>query len=309
MFFGVSMDLNRAEIEQWHRDEEAWWNKHGAYMRHQWELTPKMNKVLRGGLEVDCFKFLSHPGQSLLDVGCGGGLLSSRFAEQGMRVLGLDVSKEQIAAANEIKKIKQLSNLEYQCEDLMRWQPSSRQEQFDNVFMNAFLHHLPPADLQGVFQRIDKVLKPGGRVYLYEPLRSTRGRRLPAKTIDWLIGKALAFFIVKMPSWLSLLSDRHRQALQNGYAMSSPHERPIEIDMLKSICSKSFEIIEVRGWHLHSIGFAMNAMGLKEFVRVPYARWATACYLLDQWLLRIFSWEEFSGPDRFILCSVKMKKK
>jgi ubiquinone/menaquinone biosynthesis C-methylase UbiE len=48
------------------------------------------------------------PGQSILDLGTGTGVMARRFAQQGSAVAGIDISAEQIAAARELAAARKL---------------------------------------------------------------------------------------------------------------------------------------------------------------------------------------------------------
>lgn len=91
------------------------------------------------------------PGEAILDLGCGDGVLTKRIAEAGANVLGVDPSGAMLAAARAL-------GLNVQVADGQALPFDSR---FDAVFSNAALHWMPnqPAVAAGVF----RALKPGGR--------------------------------------------------------------------------------------------------------------------------------------------------
>jgi trans-aconitate methyltransferase len=91
------------------------------------------------------------PGEEILDLGCGDGVLTAQIAERGARVLGVDASPEMIDAARN-------RGISAQVIDATQM---TFQRRFDAVFSNAALHwiHDQPALLRGVAQ----ALKPGGR--------------------------------------------------------------------------------------------------------------------------------------------------
>lgn len=304
------MKVDEVSLEKWHEDERVWWNKYGHYMTYQWTLTPALNKILRTELERDYTEFLLDPNGSLLDLGCGGGWLSLHFAEKGMRVHGVDLSQEQINDANMLKSSRGLNNVEFECCDLIQWDSEKYKAKFDSVFVNAFLHHLPEIELEILFNKISNVLKPGGKVYMYEPLCSSSGERnVFARSFDFFY-KALMYVLLNvLPKNLGLYNEQYRTNVENGYQMCSPHERPVDIEVLKRCCADSFEILDIKGQHLFSMGFAMQAMGLKDAARKIYTPIAALSYWLDKILFRIFKWSDFSQPQRFILCSIKLKRR
>lgn len=303
------MNTDLDPLVQWHQDEKAWWDMYGDYMTYQWQLTPRLHQVIRTPLEKDYVDYLLQPGGRLLDLGCGSGWLSFHFAEQGMSVLGLDVSKEQINAANELKARRNLESVNFECADFMEWDSGRYEGYFDSVFVSAFMHHLPEIELEVIVRKIASVVKRGGRIFLYEPLTAARPRRMAVKLIDRLCAVALLLLLDKLPKWLGLISERHTTELARGYKMTSPHERPVDVDLLKAFCGDDFEIAEIKGWHLHSLGFSMQVTALKERPRRFYEPLGRLWYGLDRFLFRSFGWEAFSLPGRFILCSIKLTRK
>ncbi|HMG46516.1 MAG TPA: methyltransferase domain-containing protein [Allosphingosinicella sp.] len=93
------------------------------------------------------------PGELILDVGCGDGLLTERIAAAGANVIGLDSSPEMVEAAR-ARGIDAFA-ADAEAMDLERF------GQFDAVFSNAALHWMldPDAVATGIFA----VLKAGGR--------------------------------------------------------------------------------------------------------------------------------------------------
>ena len=93
------------------------------------------------------------PGELILDVGCGDGVLTERIVEAGARVIGLDSSEEMVEAA----RARGIDAFVADAEDM----DLERFGQFDAVFSNAALHWMldPDAVASGIF----KALKDGGR--------------------------------------------------------------------------------------------------------------------------------------------------
>ena len=94
------------------------------------------------------------PGERILDLGCGDGVLTKKLADLGCEVVAVDSSVPQIEAARKLG----LNASVISGEDL----PYT--EEFDAVFSNAVLHWIRRADvmLAGVYRS----LKPGGRLLL-----------------------------------------------------------------------------------------------------------------------------------------------
>ena len=106
-------------------------------------------------------------GARVLDVGCGGGLLSEAMAREGARVLGLDLSPELI----DIAKLHRLEStqggaildLEYRVqavEALAAAEPAS----FDAITCMEMLEHVPEPG--SILEACARLLKPGGRLFV-----------------------------------------------------------------------------------------------------------------------------------------------
>jgi len=91
------------------------------------------------------------PGEVILDLGCGDGVLTEKIAAAGCVVLGADTSLGQIQAA----KRRGLRAI------VMDGQRFSLKKRFDAVFSNAALHWMQRA--QNVAEGVASCLKPGGR--------------------------------------------------------------------------------------------------------------------------------------------------
>lgn len=91
------------------------------------------------------------PGERILDLGCGDGVLTRRLEEYGCDVLGVDASTALLEQARQL-------GLKVQQQD---GQKLAFANKFDAVFSNAALHWMtnPAAVVQGVA----RALKPGGR--------------------------------------------------------------------------------------------------------------------------------------------------
>jgi ubiquinone/menaquinone biosynthesis C-methylase UbiE len=107
-----------------------------------------------------------HPGETVLDVGCGTGTLLMEVARRvgrAGRVAGIDPAGEQIARAR-TKAARRNVPIEFQIgmiEHLV-----FPDQTFDVVFSTLMMHHLPaPLKRQGLAE-IFRVLKPGGRLVI-----------------------------------------------------------------------------------------------------------------------------------------------
>src|SRR5262249_39834443 len=91
------------------------------------------------------------PGERILDLGCGDGVLTKKLVDLGCDVVGVDSSPAQVEAAKKLG----LNAFAISAEDL----PYT--EEFDAVFSNAALHWIKNADV--MLAEVYRSLGPGGR--------------------------------------------------------------------------------------------------------------------------------------------------
>jgi SAM-dependent methyltransferase len=104
-------------------------------------------------------------GRAVLEYGCGTGSLAFTLAEIGDRVTGIDISPVAIEMAAAEAGRMQLPDIHFEVMDAERLEfPDSS---VDLICGSAVLHHL---DLDRAGHEIRRVLKPGGRLVLFEPL-------------------------------------------------------------------------------------------------------------------------------------------
>src|SRR5690606_17542742 len=101
-------------------------------------------------------------GAEVLDVGCGGGLLSEALAGEGARVTAIDLAGELIKVAR-LHALESGVQVDYQVkavEDLAAERPAS----FDVITCIEMLERVP--DPGAILQACANLLKPGGRLFL-----------------------------------------------------------------------------------------------------------------------------------------------
>jgi len=124
-------------------------------------------------------------GKRILEYGCGTGSKAYLLAENGARVVGIDISEEAIRQSRERARARGLDTIEFHemnAQDL-QFEAGS----FDRVCGSGILHHL---DLEIAYREVARVLKDQGTGLFFEPLGHNplinwyRGRTPDLRTPD-----------------------------------------------------------------------------------------------------------------------------
>ena len=126
------------------------------------ELT-SLDAAQEAKLDLVCRKIGLEPGDSVLDIGCGWGSFAKFAAERhGARVVGVTVSREQLAWGNESCRGLPVELRLQDYRDL----PKTR-ERFDHVVSLGMYEHVGPKNARTYMRVVGQVLKPGGLFLLH----------------------------------------------------------------------------------------------------------------------------------------------
>jgi len=106
-------------------------------------------------------------GCNVLDYGCGWGENAIKYYQAGANVTGIDISERFTILANESFEKEGLDKKRYSFIKMDAHSLSFENNSFDFIVGDGILHHL---DAKTALKEIYRVLKPGGRVILFEPL-------------------------------------------------------------------------------------------------------------------------------------------
>jgi 2-polyprenyl-6-hydroxyphenyl methylase/3-demethylubiquinone-9 3-methyltransferase len=147
----LSRNVDPAELAKFTALAQSWWDPKGP-SKPLHDLNPLRLKYLERAAAL-----LDKP---VLDVGCGGGILSEAMARAGARVLGIDLSQAVLDVA-ELHALESKISLEYRLipvEELAQERPAS----FDLVTCMEMLEHVP--DPASNLRALAALVKPGGDV-------------------------------------------------------------------------------------------------------------------------------------------------
>lgn len=152
------------EVAHFERFAETWWDASGPFwplhrlnaLRVPWILERACAHFGRGPDDV-----LPLEGLEILDIGCGGGILSESMARLGARVLGIDVVARNIDIARNHAARSGL-RVSYALSSVEALVPSERR--FDIVLNMEVVEHV--ADLPGFMGAACEMLEPGGQMFV-----------------------------------------------------------------------------------------------------------------------------------------------
>ncbi len=107
---------------------------------------------------------LPRPPARILDVGCGAGWTSLFLARRGYEVVGLDISDDMIAHAEDCRLRAELENAAFVAGD---YESACFEQEFDATLFFDSLHHA--VDESAALAMAFRALKPGGRCVTSEP--------------------------------------------------------------------------------------------------------------------------------------------
>lgn len=140
------------KFHNWRRKQR--WNR--QYKKGRWQSLRSEKEALRYQKIIEYINRFSPKSPSILDIGCGDGLLTERMnPEDYSYFLGLDFSKESIKIASE----KNLPKAEFLAADAVKFQPK---QDFGVIVFNEAFYYIHETEKQNVLDRMLKSLTKDG---------------------------------------------------------------------------------------------------------------------------------------------------
>jgi 2-polyprenyl-6-hydroxyphenyl methylase / 3-demethylubiquinone-9 3-methyltransferase len=146
------MNVEEAELNKFSELAHKWWDKNSEF-KPLHDINPLRLNYINQAVPLK--------NMIVLDVGCGGGILSEAMAEKGAKVTGIDLGEKALNVA-QLHSLESGIHVDYRyisVEALAEQSPAS----FDVVTCLEMLEHVPnPAS---VVEACAKLVKPGGHVF------------------------------------------------------------------------------------------------------------------------------------------------
>ncbi|MBS0390929.1 MAG: bifunctional 2-polyprenyl-6-hydroxyphenol methylase/3-demethylubiquinol 3-O-methyltransferase UbiG [Proteobacteria bacterium] len=170
-----SVNADPAELAKFSELAHRWWDPDSEF-RPLHQINP---------IRLDWINQLSPlEGQNVLDVGCGGGILSDSMARKGAEVTGIDLASKALRVARLHALEAQTPRVQYReisAEELAQQSPAA----FDTVTCMEMLEHVP--DPQSVVMACARLVKPGGWVFFSTINRSAAAFALAIVGAEYLL--------------------------------------------------------------------------------------------------------------------------
>ncbi len=148
-----TFNVDPAELAKFSDLAHRWWD-----VNSEFKPLHQINPLRLGWIET----FGKLQGLQVLDVGCGGGILSDAMARAGAHVTGIDLATKSLKVAQLHALETQTPNITYR-EVSTETMAAEQHATFDVVTCMEMLEHVP--DPASVVKACATLVKPGGRVF------------------------------------------------------------------------------------------------------------------------------------------------
>ncbi len=145
-------NVDAAEIAKFDALASHWWDPAGDF-RPLHEIKPLRLDYIRQRVTL--------PGSTVVDIGCGGGILSESMARLGASVTGIDMAEGPLSVAR-LHQVESGTNVEY-LQSTAEILASEHPGQFDVVTCLEMLEHVPSPST--VIAACTELVRPGGDIF------------------------------------------------------------------------------------------------------------------------------------------------
>lgn len=145
-------NVDQSEVAKFEALASRWWDKESEF-KPLHDINPLRTNFIDERAQL--------AGKSVLDVGCGGGILCESMSQRGASVSGIDMGEAPLKIAK-LHALESQLDINYQkiaVEELAEQQPES----FDVVTCLEMLEHVP--DPSSIIKACARLVKPGGQVF------------------------------------------------------------------------------------------------------------------------------------------------
>jgi 2-polyprenyl-6-hydroxyphenyl methylase/3-demethylubiquinone-9 3-methyltransferase len=191
----MTSTIDLKEVEKFSAIADEWWNESGKFKPlHKFNpirISYIREKIIEN-FNLEKTSITPFENLKILDVGCGGGLISEPFAKMKAEVTGIDASEKNIQVA---KIHAEKSNLKINYQAISSEELAQKNEKYDVVLALEIIEHV--ADVEEFVKNCAELVKPNGLLFIATLNRTAKSlllakfaaeyvlKWLPAGTHNW----------------------------------------------------------------------------------------------------------------------------
>lgn len=168
-------NVDHAEIGKFSDLAHTWWDPAGPF-KPLHDINPLRLEYVQ--------RFCNLADARVIDVGCGGGILTEALARSGAVITGLDLAEKSLSVAR-LHALENELTIDYRCQALEEF-AEEHAGQFDLVTCMEMLEHVPSPD--SIIAACAKLLKPGGWVFFSTLNRTPKAWLMAVVGAEYVLG-------------------------------------------------------------------------------------------------------------------------
>ena len=224
--------INKEEIEKFSKIAEEWWNPTGKF-KPLHKFNPIRISYIKNNI-INTFKLKNKKKPlnkiKILDIGCGGGLLSEPMKRLGAEVVGIDASQKNINVAK-IHAKKNNLDIKYYCNSPENFEIKTK---FDVILNMEIIEHVE--DVDHFLKSSSNLLKKNGIMFI-----ATLNKTLKS----YLFAIVGAEYVLR---WLPIGTHSWEKFIRPDYLINISKKHNLKLDSLDGM---KFNLIKDE-WHLSS---------------------------------------------------------
>ena len=224
--------INKEEIEKFSKIAEEWWNPTGKF-KPLHKFNPIRISYIKDNI-INTFKLKNKKKPlnkiKILDIGCGGGLLSEPMRRLGAEVVGIDASQKNINVAK-IHAKKNNLDIKYYCNSPENFEIKTK---FDVILNMEIIEHVE--DVDHFLKSSSNLLRKNGIMFI-----ATLNKTLKS----YLFAIVGAEYVLR---WLPIGTHSWEKFIRPDYLIDISKKHNLKLDSLDGM---KFNLIKDE-WHLSS---------------------------------------------------------
>ena len=168
-------NIDQAEVEKFNALAHKWWDPTSEF-RPLHEINPLRVSFIKSKINLK--------GKTLLDVGCGGGILSESMAKEGAHVTAIDQGEKVIKIA-QLHKLESKLDINYKQLNIEDFCIKNKGK-FDVITCLEMLEHVP--DPASIVKACKSLLKPNGHIFFSTINRNAKAFLFAIIGAEYILG-------------------------------------------------------------------------------------------------------------------------